>query len=127
MTVATYGNLALFGDLATITPGSEDRARQLNSYPGVNGLECLDLGQRGAQSRVEGIWIFADLASFQATLLTWLALVDGVPRTLIDTKLMRWPNCLLNPYKLDGSARTSAVTGQIIQRFSGSLTHLTLS
>ena len=121
MPVATYGGLALFGSAATVHVAAETNARQITGYPGVHGLEVLDLGRRGGTGRIDGIWFFVSPLDLQTTLATWTFLCDGTPRTLIDTKGLIWPQALLDPYRLEGPSSTSAATGQIIQRFSGSL------
>ena len=121
MPVATYGGLALFGSAATVNVAAETNARQITGYPGIHGLECLDLGRRGGTARIDGIWFFVNGLDLAATLSTWTLLCDGTPRVLIDSKGLIWPNALLDPYHLEGPSVTSAATGQVIQRFSGSL------
>ena len=121
MPVPTYAGLALFGSAVTLHVTAESNGRQLNAYPGVHGLELLDLGRRGGTGRIDGIWFFAGPLDLRTTLATWTYLCDGTPRILWDSKGLVWPNAVLDPYRLEGPAITSAATGQIIQRFSGSL------
>ena len=125
MPVPTYAGLTLFGPVATVIVAAEPRARQINSYNRIDGLEVLDLGNRGGTARIEGIWFFADAADLNTTLGTWSSLVDHNPRVLFDSKGLIWANALLDPYRLEGKSTTSPATGQIIQRFSGSLLILT--
>ena len=124
MSIATYGGLAIFGASASVQPDVEDRARQYNTYPGVNGVESLDQGDRGAITKVEGLWFAESEYELALILATWRGLQDGQPRTFVDTLGVAWPNVLLGPYRLQGR-RKSSYTGSVVQQFAGSLRHLT--
>ena len=126
MAYATYGGLALFGVSMSARPQLERRGSQRNAFPGLNGVEHLDLGSRGATTVIEGTWFADSEADLAATLATWEALCDGVPRSFVDTLGRIWANVLLEPYRLEGVRKKSAATGAVMQRFSGTLYHLTL-
>lgn len=101
-------------------------ARQLNEYPGVDGLQAVVLGARGGTSEVEGAWVGPDLATiaaFEATALAYQQ--DGGAYTLLDPYGTTWANVCLESYHPDGKVYyVVSAGGGVARRYTMRLLHL---
>jgi hypothetical protein len=75
-------------------------SRQMNAYPGVNGLEVLTMGSRGGSTIAEGTLYGADLTVLNTLLNTFINYQrDGGAYTLIDSKGANWPLVILEQFE----------------------------
>lgn len=89
-------------------------ARQINEYPGVNGLEVLNMGSRGGTTEAEGFLIATDLPSLGAAFATFIAYQrDGGAYTLFDSKGIEWPSVILADFRPDGMAKPALNFGYV--------------
>lgn len=101
-------------------------ARQLDEYPGVDGLQAVRVGARGGKSEVEGAWVGPDLATVQA--FEALALQyqqDGGFYTLVDPYGVTWQNVALDVYRPDGKLwYVTSAGGGVARKYQMTLLHL---
>lgn len=106
-----FGPMNDFGQSATWVTLLEPRGKQLNSFPGLDGIECLDMGDRGGRTVVSGVKFGASPAdggaSIEAWFTTWLSLRDGVSRDLTDINGTSYSNVLLDQVVKVGRVRQS--------------------
>jgi hypothetical protein len=81
-------------------------ARQINAYPGINGLEVLTLGSRGGRMAARGLLVApsepARAALFQVFRNYAL---DGGAYVLVDPDGTVWVDVILERFKPDGETR----------------------
>lgn len=90
--MATLNGVDLFY-LCTVDTVPGQHARQLNAYPGVNGLESLRMGTRGHTSTVKGYLLGAsigDLNAAEISLRTYQA--NGGAYDFVDNYGNTWSN-----------------------------------
>lgn len=75
-------------------------ARQINSYPGVNGLEVLNMGSRGGTTNAEGV-LYGNTLDEISTLMNQFINYqrDGGAYTLVDSKGTSWSTVILQSFK----------------------------
>lgn len=96
---------------------------QVNAYPGVNGLEVLNLGTRGGTTTLSGRAFgttAADLATAEGLLR---ALVNGQVGTLVDTLGVSWPNVRMEECKPEGRIQFDPDLGYT-RRYTARFLHL---
>lgn len=93
--MATYNSVDL-GYIQSFTTAPNAHARQVTAYPGVNGLEILNLGSRGSTTSVSGAVSASSLANLSSALQTLGAYVsDGGAYTLVDNLGTTWTNVVM--------------------------------
>lgn len=86
-------NLGLIFEMST---SANPNARQINTYPGANGLEVLDQGTRGGSTTVLGALGGTTAGGLAAAEATFRSLqVDGGAYTLVDTLGTGWGRVIL--------------------------------
>jgi hypothetical protein len=99
--------------------------RQLNAYPGVNGLESLDMGLRGGQTTARGVLGGTDLADLASVQGQFRALqADGGAYTLVDSNGTEWPDVILVMFRPTGKRFLLAGDAGICQRYEMEFLHL---
>jgi hypothetical protein len=102
---ATFDNVSL-GPLCTTRTYGNPHARQVNEYPGVNGLEVLNLGSRGGTTEAEGLLYGDTLLDLAAAFGTFIGYVrDGGAYTLEDSFGVSWDSVILVDFRPDGLAK----------------------
>lgn len=113
-------------DLGTVEECSTQpapRERQVNAYPGVDGLEVLDLGARGGLTLVRGVIGGADLPTLAAVRSDFYALQQaGTFGDFVDTLGAVWPNACLARFRPVGRVMPAA-GGGFVQRYEAELFH----
>lgn len=91
---ASYNGIE-FDFVFVMFPSANENARQINTYPGANGLEVIDHGTRGG-STIAQVGFLGPVATINASMETFRDLqLGGQPHTLVDTKGRSWPNVIL--------------------------------
>lgn len=99
-------------------PTAEPKARQVNAYPGVDGLELLDMGNRGDRVSIRGWVAGVDLLDLSGIKQAWRALVkDGGQYTLIDPDGVTWLGVILVHWRAHGPRRVLGGDQGVAQRF----------
>lgn len=96
----TLGGANIFGLAATAVPVPAGRRRQFNAYPGVDGLELLDLGGDGGTIQITGVHEAADLAGLaviQQSVRNYLGSYTVYP--FVDALGVTWPHCVLETFE----------------------------
>lgn len=80
------------------------RARQVNAYNGVDGLEVIDLGGRGGETKLRGVLAGVDEADLESIKgAFYAAQADGGAYTFVDNKDNDWENVILVAFEPDGT------------------------
>lgn len=98
------------------------KERQVNAYPGVDGLQLIDHGTRGAITQLRGV-LAASSRSGLATLLgTFRAYhAAGGKATLVDTYGVSWTNVILVQFR--PIANIYPVPGGFCTRYEAEFLH----
>lgn len=94
--------------------------RQINKYPGVNGLQILQGGTRGGTIKVHGVLISDTVADLEAMEQTWYsAAAAGTTGTLVDDAGNSFANCILMSFVPSGQRQDACVnyTMEFLQNF----------
>src|SRR5690348_770772 len=83
---ATYGGAAIFGYAVSMQHMLNPPAEQLNGFFGLSGVSSLFGGLRGRVFAVKGLWFGASLGDLNAAEAAYVTYVDGIARTLVDTR-----------------------------------------
>lgn len=113
-------DLGLVEEISTAPAPNE---RQVNTYPGVNGLEVLDLGSRGGGTSLRGSLAgvdLYDLASIQNALRD--VQQASVVGSLFDD-VNSWPDVLLVQFRPTGP-RIPLPFGGVAQRYEAEFLHI---
>lgn len=94
---ATYGGSAIFGYSVAMAHMLNPPAQQVNAFFGLSGLSSLWGGLRGRVFLVKGVWFGADLATLNAAESGYLTYIDGIARTLVDTRGRSFDWVLVDP------------------------------
>lgn len=100
--MATYDGANIFG-LCTVSTEILPVAVQTNAYPGINGLEEIRLGTRGAMSVVEG-WLVgstpSDVSAAETAIRTKQE--QALAKTFVDNYGNSWPFSRVLSFKPEG-------------------------
>lgn len=119
----SFDNVPL-GVVCSVRTWANPVARQINDYPGVNGLEVLTLGSRGGTSEADGVLLGADLADLAAQFSTFLDYQrDGGAYVLVDSKGTAWPLVILVDFRPDGPVKPALNYGYV-QAFRAAFLHV---
>lgn len=119
----SFAGANIFGTSVTMTTCDNPRAKQLNAYFGLSGLESLDGGSRGRTTNVSGLLYGESPAALAAVESQFRALNDGTSHTLVDTLGTVWPNVRLESFEPQGRVRRSP-TGILFRAYSARFLHL---
>lgn len=80
------------------------KERQVNAYPGVNGLQLIDHGTRGAMTQLRGVAFASSRAALASTLDVFRGyLAAGGKATLVDTYGASWAGVILVQFRPVGN------------------------
>lgn len=121
--MATFNSTDL-GLVEEMSTSAAPKDLQANAYPGVDGLEILDMGARGGSTRVRGSLAgtsAADLASIHATLRGYQ--VAGGLATLVDANGVSWTDVILVMFQPVGPRFSLGPLG-VAQRYEAEFLHV---
>ncbi|WP_435005155.1 hypothetical protein P12x_003049 [Tundrisphaera lichenicola] len=122
--MASYNAISL-GLIFSMPVSANPKARQVNTYPGANGLEVIDHGSRGGATFVEGAIVASSAAGLASAVQTFRALqVDGGAYTLVDTLDTAWTGVILTRFQPVGRIYNTANNG-LAQRYVAEFLHIT--
>ena len=106
--IPSYNSVNFFGPCPASVRIEPPNARQVNSYPGVAGVEVIELGQRTSATEFTGLWV-ADTPDDLATFLMQMITIKraGGFSTLVDTKGITSSDAILETFELTGETRWS--------------------
>lgn len=112
--MATFNSIDM-GIVVEKCPSVNPIERQINTYPGVNGLQILQGGSRGGTLSIRGVIGAADVGSLDAMEQTWYSMViAGVIGAFIDDEGNVFANCLIMSWRPQGS-RTGAMVNYMAE------------
>ena len=121
--MASYAGANIFGIGVRMRTAVNPRDRQVNSYPGVNGLEVLDGGSRGLVTLVAGTLIGSDESGLGASEQFFLSYFDGSAYLLVDTLGRAWPSVRLESFRPAGRVRRGP-DGTCLREYTAEFLHL---
>ncbi len=99
----TWNGLNFFGPCPIFDHDDPPNIEQINHYPGVRGVERLDLGLGIATTLVRGILCGVNDADLGSVLVTIRqAKLSGIAGTLVDTDNLTWPDAVLHTFRTVG-------------------------
>ena len=99
--------------------------RQLNAYPGVNGLESLELGGRGGRTAVSGVLIAGSEAALESAKYQLMLLqVAGAPDVLVTPDGSAWPSVVMVAFQPAPGRFPMAAPPGYGQRYDAEFLHL---
>lgn len=127
MAVPSFAGIQLFGPTPEFEHDDPPNFEQVNHYPGVRGVQRIDLGLGRTTTRVHGILMagtLADLGAFAASIRT-LKIAGGFA-TLIDTDGITWNDAVLTHFQTHGPTVpvTSDAGSGWAKRYTMEFTHL---
>ncbi len=121
--MASFGGTNIFGTSVTMATSDNPRARQLNGYFGLSGLELLDGGLRGRSTQVSGLLYGSSQLALATAESFFRSFNDGVARTLVDTLGVSWPDVCLASFQPQGRIRQSP-SGVLFRTYKARFLHL---
>ncbi len=103
----SYGGVNIFGTAVTMSTIDQPRAKQVNSFFGLSGIEALDGGSRGRFTEAGGLLYGPSATALAETESTFRSFDDGTPRVLIDNLGTAWGNVVLQTFRPMGRVRQS--------------------
>lgn len=108
----SFGGVNFFGPCPVSNRAELPNARQVTGYPGVVGVEVLELGFRTAVTEFAGLWVAATPADLGAFLTQMIALKrSGQMNVLVDTKGITSADAILDDWATEGESRWSPSDG----------------
>jgi hypothetical protein len=105
-------------------PYPEPKTRQVSGYPGVNGLELLDLGSRGLKASLRGVLLAASPAALSWAKQTLGGLVlDGGPYPFLDPDGTLWVGVVMTAWRPVGPRYLLAGGLGVAQRYDAEFLH----
>lgn len=100
--MATFDSVDL-GYIQFMVTSPNAHARQVTAYPGVNGIEVLNMGSRGSNTVLQAAVSSSSLAGVSTALQTLGAYVlDGGAYTLVDNMGTTWTNVIMVSFQPTG-------------------------
>jgi hypothetical protein len=119
----SFGGINIFGTSVVMNTNDNPRARQVNAFFGISGLELLDGGSRGRFTDVSGVLAGASAAALSAAESLFRSYDDGVARTLIDNFGMASSNVCLQSFHPSGRVKQSP-SGYFFRPYQARFLHL---
>ena len=120
----TFNASPIFGPATYAWPSAGEPATQINTYPGVNGMEKLHHGNRGMTTKIKGELEAADFPSLGISVLNLLELVaNGTVGTFTDSYGMTWPGVWVSGFEQVGPPTYTPGIGVSVS-YTATLNHL---
>lgn len=119
----SFAGLNLFGIAVTMSTADNPRERQENSFPGLSGVESLDMGSRGRFTSVEGTLMGADAAELGQMLTLFRSFKDNRAYVLVDMFNDGWPYVMLDVFQPIPPVHSNA-DGRYWQKYRARFYHL---
>jgi hypothetical protein len=123
--MSSFGGVAIFGTSVTMTTLDNPRAKQVNSFFGISGLETLDGGARGRFTDASGVLSGSSSMMLAAAEAMFRSFNDGVARPLVDTLGTAWANVRLESFQPFGRVKQSPY-GYYFRPYRARFLHLVL-
>lgn len=121
--MATLNGVNIFGISVRVIPGPVPRASHEVAYPGVNGVEHVDMGGRGRTTRVTGTLTGATRYALKAARLLLESYHDGRAYAFTDSEDDAWANVVMGAPEFE-AMRPGPIFSM---RYAVTLKHLTAS
>ena len=121
--MASFGGSNIFGTAVSMVTVDNPRAKQINAYFGLSGLETLDGGSRGRITRATGLLFGQSPALLAAAEASFRSFNDGMARVLVDTLGVSWQNVRLDSFEPQGRIAQSA-GGTFFRSYQARFLHL---
>ena len=121
--MASFGGSNIFGTAVSMVTSDNPRAKQVNAFFGLSGLETLDGGLRGRVTHVSGLLYGGTPTLLAAAEGIFRSNNDGVCRTLVDTLGAIWPSVRLESFQPQGRVRRSPA-GVLFRSYQARFLHL---
>ena len=102
----SFNGLDIFGPCPSSNRTEGTNSRQRNGYPGVSGLEILELGWRESYTDFTGVWVGEtpdDLGVFIADMIALKR--SGIIATLVDTLGVTSVDAILEGFQTSGETK----------------------
>ncbi len=119
----SFGGVNIFGSAVIMTTSVNPRRSQINAFFGVNGLEAIDGGSRGATTFSSGLLYGSSAPGLAAAEALFRSFDDGIPRTLVDTFGTPWAGVRLQSFQPWGRVKQSPY-GYFFRPYQGRFLHL---
>ena len=119
-----FNDVDIFGTAVRMRRQAGERAIQKNSFPGLSGVEALDMGSRGRVTTVTGRFVCPDEDTFNAAVLLFESYVDGQAYTLVDQFGNEWPQVMCVEFGITGELNRIFGTGGVTAQYSAKFEHL---
>ncbi len=124
-TIAAFDGAYMFGVVFSMSTQDNPRSEQQNAFPGVSGVESLDLGRRGRVTTVAGRLggpSRADLAAAEAFFRSYN---DGQAYILYDNGGTLWADVKLERFAPAGPVQVGLFNGILYSRkYEATFMHL---
>jgi hypothetical protein len=124
MYLPLFNGQAIFGTAIRLRRGVGERALQKNAFPGLSGLESLDMGGRGRVTNVTGRFKCATEEDLNAAILIFESYKDGNAYVLRDQFGNNWPYVLLEEFTPTGELNNIFSIGGYTVQYSAKFEHL---
>ncbi len=119
----SFGGVNIFGTAVTMSTADHPRAKQINSFFGVSGLETLDGGMRGRTTNVSGVLSGNSAAALARAEGLFRSYNDGITRLLSDQFGVSWAGVRLESFQPMGRVKQSP-NGYYLRPFQARFLHL---
>jgi hypothetical protein len=119
----SFNGTNIFGVAVSITTVDNPRGNQLNSFPGINGLESLDQGLRGRFTDATGKLTGANAADLADAEALFRSYNDGGGYVLVDSYGNSWGPVKLESFEPQGRIRRD-VAGGFFRDYKARFLHL---
>lgn len=123
----SFGATAIFGANVRMSTALNPVERQENPFPGLNGVQSLPMGQRGAVTVAHGLLVGSNPANLAFAEALFFSFYDGLAYVLVDTLGRTWNNVVLEGFEPDPTRIRQAPSGAYFREYSARFRHLTNS
>lgn len=125
-TIATFNGSSIFGVVFSMATQDNPRSEQQNAFPGVSGVESLDLGKRGRVTAVSGRLGASTIGGLATLEALFRSYNDGLAYVLYDNCGTTWANVKLHRFAPEGRVQIGLLDGALYSRkYEATFTHLT--
>lgn len=122
--IPRYNGEAIFGDNVVMNTPGPDRDRQMNSYIGIDGVECLDFGSRGYRTTVTGRLVGfspGEVGLYESRFRNY---IGPYAYPLLTTDGILWPDVFVETFRPQGRLMGDYGTGEFWRAYQATFFHL---